>query len=226
MDKYAIKEIKQKYHGKTHSYPIAVSAENIENPEEITVEFAEIEGKKALLKSGSKLGEIFAQINVWLSKLKNVAFTGNYNDLSNLPTVSASLDISEEGESIADSAAVAKVYEKFKNCTPLTPSKQVGSEDFVDGVTGSMSACKIGLIVVVTVKIDVADDNSTGRLLPTNNILEEFGTPRFDFTNCLKNMVDHTSLGCLYVNKNDSNIYFLTPKIGTYYGELIYITNT
>lgn len=45
--------------------------------------------KRANITTGEKVSALFSKIAKWLSDLKTVAFTGNYNDLSNKPTIPA-----------------------------------------------------------------------------------------------------------------------------------------
>lgn len=144
MDRYAIKEILREYKGRNYKFPIGVLAKNVQTDEEHlfltdsekkelmqkpgkesplsdnTVVFGQEPANRGFLASGSKLKDLFPQINAWLRSLTKVAFTGNYTDLTGRPGLKSAseceaterTDITVPGY-VADARALKTVNDKF-----------------------------------------------------------------------------------------------------------------
>ena len=144
MDKYAIKEILREYKGRKYKFPKGVLAKNVqtdgdhqfltdsekrelkekpgkESPvSDNTVTFGQEPAGRNLLTSGSKLKDLFPQINTWLRGLAAVAFTGRYTDLANRPELKSAAgceatertDITVPGY-VADARTLKTVNDKF-----------------------------------------------------------------------------------------------------------------
>lgn len=75
---------------------------------EINVEFQEASSRQEL-QSGEKINTLFGKIKKWLSSLKTVAFSGDYNDLSNKPDLDAKIDkVAGKGLSTEDFTTAEK----------------------------------------------------------------------------------------------------------------------
>lgn len=129
MDNNVIKEIHKMYKGVRYIFPFGVLAKNVEtDPEhkfltsqEIkelkekpgstdpvsnnTVVFENVADTRVLLQSGTKLGKLFPQINVWLKWLNGLG-TAAWKGVSNSTNVTA------DGY-VADARAVKTVNDKF-----------------------------------------------------------------------------------------------------------------
>ena len=68
------------------------------NAVDVTVTFNDATSRTNIV-SGEKLTTLFGKISKWFTDLKTVAFTGNYNDLNNTPTIPTKVtDLSDASE--------------------------------------------------------------------------------------------------------------------------------
>lgn len=126
MDRHVIKEIMKEHKGRRYIFPFGVLARNVETDsnhnflteKEIkelkakpgstdpvsnnTVVFENVANTKVLLQSGTKLGKLFPQINVWLSNLGTAAWKG----------VSNSTNVTADGY-VSDARALKAVNDKL-----------------------------------------------------------------------------------------------------------------
>ncbi len=129
MDRYVIKEIEKEYKGRKYSFPLGVRAENVETDplhrfltdaekrelqekpgstdpvSNNTVVFENVADTRVLLQSGTKLGKLFPQINVWLKWLNGLG-TAAWKGVSN------SMNVTADGY-VADARALKTVNDKF-----------------------------------------------------------------------------------------------------------------
>lgn len=103
------------------------------------------------LSTGEKLSLIFGKISKWLSDLKSVAFSGDYNDLTNKPEIDTELN-SSSNNSISNSAVSNGLNSKMD-----TPS--IVRADCVN-ISESLKTCLIkktvvNPIVILDVTIDI-----------------------------------------------------------------------
>ena len=81
------------------------------NAKDATVTFTQA-AARANVASGDKMSILFGKIAKWFTDLKTVAFTGSYNDLSNKPSIDASLSTSSSN-AIQNKAVASLVYGKI-----------------------------------------------------------------------------------------------------------------
>ncbi len=129
MDNNVIKEIQKMYRGVKYIFPLGVLAKNVETDSEHkfltaqeikelkekpgstdpvsnnTVVFENVADTRVLLQSGTKLGKLFPQINIWLKWLNGLG-TAAWKGVSNSTNVTA------DGY-VADARAVKTVNDKF-----------------------------------------------------------------------------------------------------------------
>lgn len=91
---------------------------------DVTVSFTTATSRQ-VLTTGEKLSSFFGKITKWLSDLKNVAFSGSYNDLSDTPTIpTVTNDLTNELKANYDAAYTHSISEH----APVTAEENIQSD--------------------------------------------------------------------------------------------------
>lgn len=104
-----------------------------------TVKFTEAEGRENI-NTGESTATMFGKIKKWFADLKNIAFTGNYSDLLNVPEIVNNRTTTKEGTVLdgRQGKAIQDEFDKLNTNTirlwtgTLYPSSTVGTYNYAN----------------------------------------------------------------------------------------------
>ena len=144
---------------------------------EKTVKFTEAEGRENI-NTGESTATMFGKIKKWFADLKNIAFTGNYSDLLNVPEIVNNRTTTEEGTVLdgRQGKAIQDEFDKLNTNTirvwvgTLYPNNAVGTYNYVN-IPADASKCAVFILYLTIAEDKICEiviPNFTGTI--TKNV--------------------------------------------------------
>ena len=110
-----------------------------------TVKFSEAETRENI-NTGESTATMFGKIKKWFADLKNIAFTGNYSDLLNVPEIVNNRTTTKEG-TVLDGRQGKAIQDEFDKLNTKKADIEDVTEKFNWGTAAGYKALRIGKVV-------------------------------------------------------------------------------